>query len=573
MQAEEFFAAPEAREPSRPRAVNPLTGKEQSWTRASNYAASLDSPHGLVIWQLRELVRGLALRPDLARMILAGVPLDDDPVITKSKVDDIIKGAHGTAGIDAKANDGTAIHSALSRSWVHGIASVPEEFHKYVHAFAAACKEYGLRPVATEQTVLNTRRGSRGTFDWLMQEADGSHVIVDVKSGHLDVAKRKFAVQLAVYDEADYVLHADGSAEPIPWNLRRPYAVLVHIDPETAAVSVYKLDLHLGRYGAELAEKVRQWHTLDPMTPYSPPLTATRVQNRGQVDAAAVGYTVPVETDAAHAAREMDENNRAQAFGHDEHPGVTVNEHGQDGVTVNEHLEVVGEIEVTEPRPASAAGALAAPEKPYDPAERFDAFMKSMEKAELQMELKKRGWADLAHNRRWLARALVCIEQGWTDEKMIRKYAAAKGDEQTNPGQPPTSGSTPQQVQLSDEQTNRAATRREVALTAIAGASSVGALAAFHRDFVERHGDAAWSDELADAAKARTTELDGVDHAAVLARIELCEEQAELAELWSEVTLGGTVKSLWTPFDTAAKARMGVIRDRVMADKTDNPFG
>lgn len=582
MNAEDFFATPEAREPSRPRAVNPLTGKEQSWTRASNYAAALDNPHGLIKWQLRELVRGLALRPDLTRMILAGVPLEDD---AKSKVDEIIDKAHGAAAIDTKANDGTAIHAALSRSWVHGIDTVAEEFHSYVRAFAAALKEYGLKPVATEQTVLNTRRDSRGTFDWAFQESDGAIAIGDVKSGKLDAAKRKFAVQCANYAEADFVLHTDGSASPIPWELRTSYAVLVHIDPETAAVSVYKLDLLLGQYGAELAEKVRQWHTLDPMSPYSPPVVPSRLPAAAKVEV--VGTALPSKPASAEQAQ--------QAFAiHDEVDGrpiigtITPAEYAAGPATNVTHLPVAGDgtgtalpeastNEVREsaysaPETAQAgrddiAEALAAPEKPYDPAERFDAFMKSMEKADLQMEIKRQrpSWTDLAHNRRWLARALVCIEQGWTDEKMIKKYAAAKDD---------TGGGT---VFVEDAPTeaapDRAATRREVAITAIAGAASVGALAAFHRDFVERHGDAAWTDELAEAAKARASELDGVDAAAILARVELCDEQSDLAELWSEVTLGGTVKSLWAPFEAAGKARMGVIRDRAMQQKNDNPFG
>lgn len=582
MNAEEFFAAPETREPSRPKAVNPLTGKEQSWTRASNYAASLDSPHGLVVWQLRELVRGLALRPDLARMILAGVPLDDDSATAKTKIDEIIKGAHGTAAIDAKANDGTAIHAALSRSWVHGIASVAEEFHKYVHAFAAACKEYGLRPVATEQTVLNTKRGSRGTFDWLMQEADGSHVIVDVKSGRLDVAKRKFDVQCAIYDEADFVLHEDGSASPIPWNLRRPYAVLVHIDPETAAVSVYKLDLHIGRYGAELAEKVRQWHTFDPMTPYSPPFTTTM----GRVNPAPVPNETIIPAPVAHLQPPITGDGSGTAlpevggagvpFEPTETPASPLDSSTTPTVSSSASAptaspsEVVGTIEVTEPRPASAAEALAAPEKPYDPEARFALLMKSMEKAELQMELKKRGWTDLSHNRRWLARALIVLEQGWTDEKMIRKYAAAK-DDAGGAASPMSVAEAARAVAVADA--DRYSTRRDTAVAAIIGAKSVGALAAFHSDFVQRHGDAAWTDELAEAAKARTAELDNVDTVATLARIELCDEQSDLAELWSEITLGGSVKSLWAPFEKAAQLRMGVIRDRAMQQKTDNPFG
>lgn len=545
-----FFAAPSYgdgdREPARPKAVNPRTGKEQSWTRASTFAAALKNPHGIIRWKMRDLIMGLSQRPDLCRMLLAGTPIED-----KAKADEIIAQAIGMMAPEAKANEGTAAHTALMRSWVHQDEPVEPEFAPLVQAFAAALREHGLTPKAAEQRVLNLAYNSMGSLDWVFEEADGAFVIGDVKTGKLDEAKREFSVQLSVYDGAEFVVHADGTVEPMPWRLAHTHAVLVHIDLEHGnAVSVYRVDLNIGRHGAGLAELNRGWAKLDPLTPYVRPV--------GQ---------------------------RAE---------------------VPEQNTVVGPIEVTEPRPASVADVTSLPEaasSPLDSAvpvsaattvaetspageDRFEHWMK-LDKAPLQMELKKRGWTDDAHNRRWLARALVVIEQGWTDKAMIKKYASAKDDwsPQTGyttpaPEQEPEIGGAgvPHEPTTPPAEPLTQGPSTETLAHAIAGANSIGAIEALRSEIVERRGDQAWTEALVVQARNRAYELGELPISeaaarAVFEQILHAPNQEALKNLWVRTTIGGSCPERWTRAMTDAGTQQLAAIAAALPTAPANPFG
>lgn len=548
MDASEFFAKPEAatREASRPKAINPLTGKEQSWTRASNYAAELDSPFGLIKRNLRKLIFGLSVRNDLARMLLSGAVQED-----QAKTDEVINAALATAEIDASANEGTAAHAALVRSWLgHEVA---EEFHPLIASFAKALKAHGLTPKAAELKVMSLRFKSIGTFDWLMEEADGTEVIADVKTGRLDVAKLKFAVQCAMYDDADYVVHPDGTTDPMPWSLAHSHAVLIHIDLETNGVSIYRVDLHIGRHGAALAEQVRAWHKLDPLSPYVPPLTGKLKE-------------------------EADARNKLAAAGAITREDVGLPSIAPRGQEVSvPAAEVVGEIEVTEPRPTSAADVLdeaqpidAAIEKAGGPPVdgRFDELMKSYDKAALQHQLKTRfQWMDSNHNRRWLARAIIALEDGVTPASAVVKYAAAKED-----GPPPAPPVAPSQKTYDPA---------GLIVQAISQMKTVDGIRILHDRRVAEHGDQGWTDEMTEAARVRVAELDAQTDtgpsfaASVLRRIGVAVAQLDIKVIWDDVTLNGSDVERWTDeMQAAAEARMVEIRRASEAQAENrNPWG
>lgn len=561
MSAGAFFSKPEYpdREPSRPRAVNPRTGKEQSWTRASNFAAALDNPHALIRWSNRNAVMGISRRPDLSAMALAGALRDD-----VAKVDETIAAAHATMATDANANLGTAAHAAITNAWRHPEQPIPEPYVPLVKAFAAALKEHGLTIVAAAGKVMNLAYDSIGEFDLVLAEADGAEVIGDMKSGSLDHAKRKFAVQLAMYDGAEFVINADNSVIPIPWNLAHSHGVLLHLDLENNTVSVYRIDLRIGRYGAGLAEQIRQWHTLDPLSPYVSPVVPRKTPAPvvGQrIDSTQPGSEVVTPAVAAeHPELYRPDGIPVPAVPVDDHPGVTVNEHGQDGVTVNEHPE-------------------------QSPESRFDELMK-LDKAPLQQLLKKTfNWTDDAHNRRWLARAVVALEQGWTDARQIKNFAAAKDDlcewrlpdgsvktEREMMGAAAKSDvippATTDQHPAYDAPTGPSS---ETLLTAIAGAHSEGSIEALRKDLVERRGDQAWTDELVAAARARVLELVGAEGNAVgeeartLAQIRAAESKEMLKDIWDRVTMGNTLPEKWT--DALTKAGL----DRIAELKAATP--
>lgn len=602
--SDSFFGSAKTEErESRPRAVNPRTGQEQSWQRASNYAAPLDNPHGLIKWQLRELVKGISMRPDLARMLLTGAAIEDN-----AKADEIIATAHAVAGTSVKANEGTAVHAALSRSFLGH--EIPAEYVPHVSAFAAELKRNGLEPRVTEVTLFNTQLGAIGHVDWIVKTADGRFVVLDVKTGKLGDAKRKFAVQCKAYAGADYMTGPDVADSktpvPVPWQVDQTEAILAHVDPETGATALYRIDLVLGFYGATLAERVRDWHKIEVLSPYVPVHHAVPTGNpaSGQVTAPAKA-SPEVDRDAQWRAVEqlgldssaepreqysrladvtedgeyvVNEVRLATLTRDARHP-AEIEAAGAEIVrrAQQPQNQVVGRIEVTEPRPTSAHDAIAVGEALNASVDAEKAELLKLDKAALQVKAKnEHGATDLAHNREWLACYIIARRHG-CDEASAVMYAKSKGTMKIGTA---ASFSRAENAHAAspriDEQgvTQRPSTEPErqagdlsFIFKSIEGARSEGAIEALRANVVERRGDQAWTDEMAAAAQVRVSELLAASGNAVgpvermLARITQATEPAHIAALWSEATIGGSVPENWSePLKLAADRRMAEIQ-------------
>lgn len=555
MSAGTFFSKPSypEREPSRPRAVNPRTGKEQSWTRASTFASALDNPYGLMKRDGRNIVMGISARPDLATMALAGALRDD-----VAKVDEVIATAKEVMASSAAANLGTAAHAAITRAWQFPDEPVPEPYVALVRNFAAALKTEGLTIRAAARKVMNIGLNSIGELDLVLEEADGSLVVGDMKSGNLEQAKRKFSVQLALYDGAECWINDDGSLEPIEPNaLAHSHAVIIHLDLEHNAVSLYRVDLRIGRYGAGLAEQIRQWHTLDPLSPYVAPV--------GERKRSVAQPTVPSHHDGGPMVP----------------PVGAVFEHEAD----EEDPTYVDPVDVMAENAQEIEREKATPEG------RYGELMK-LDKAPLQMLLKGKGWTDISHNRRWLARAIVALEMG-LDGPAVKKYAAAKDDtpvgERTIPDQPGSERVTAQRAAerpdlYQSDGIPIPAERAQVdsgpstatLLEAIAGANSMAAIRALQADVVERRGDQAWTDDLAKATQQRAIELSAQQHAeataSTLAEIKAATTKEELKNIWDRVTIGNSIPENWTTeLATAGLAQLEAIRSATPPPPA-NPF-
>lgn len=598
--SDSFFGSAKSAEDSasRPRAVNPKTGQVQDWQRASNYAAPLDNPHGLIKWKMRELIKGISLRPDLARMLLTGAAIEDN-----AKADEIIATAHAAVAIDAKANEGTAVHAALSRSFLG--QQVQPEYSQHVQAFAAELQRNGLTPVATELTLLNTTLDGLGHVDWVVRTADGRHLVLDVKTGKLGDAKRKFAVQCKVYAGADYALRLSpaNSPEPIPFTIDQTEAILAHVDPHTGATALYRVDLVLGFYGATLAERVRDWHKIEVLSPYTPvhpsiPVTGAQV----------VGTPVVSEPRPASVQQAIGSQAELAAAAHVVAPDGTLikDRNGVDfvcrfdGKAASAHpITTPGAFQCSTPEPkndvtghtctyvgdpscpecAKQVAALPVTNQP-GPIAHGQALNATIEdeltellqakntKPVLQQVAKGLGLSDLAHDRKWLALWIIATRRG-ADNPSATLFAKSKGTKGF--GGAASFSATPVDTEPSAEQDV------SFLFKSIAGASSEGALVALMNNVISRKGDQAWTDELAEAARLRSMELRAVSpvnpHAHVLAAIAAATEPQHIALMWSETTLGGSAPENWTPeFKKAADDRLAVIHQNQGAPPA-NPYG
>ena len=244
-------------------------GTEQSWTRATTFAATLAEQYGLRIWEQRQLVWGLSRRPDLLTMASTISGPED-----KKALGEIVDEAHIAAGTKAEANRGTAIHRACQAAERGAYDQVPEELRPHVSAYFAAMWEGGLTilPEYVERTVIVDQYGVAGTFDNLVRCPDGKIRMSDKKTGRMDYSDTEFAVQMALYANADAIFNYDtGQYEPMP-EIATDYAILAHIDPETGHCELLRINIEWGWVWARTcAETMAIRKTKGVITPYIAP--------------------------------------------------------------------------------------------------------------------------------------------------------------------------------------------------------------------------------------------------------------------------------------------------------------
>lgn len=492
-------------------APDPVTGRETRWTRVTTQAALLQGAFGLTRYQLRQLLLGLRQRPDLWDRLAATV----DP--TATVLDEIITSAHGAAGTDAAAHRGTAVHEVLLARDLG--QTYPPQFAQHVASYGAELARHGLTVIEAERLVLCRSVGTVGRRDRLYRESDGSVVVGDIKTtGHADLAAPDMAVQLGQYALAEYVWDdVARSWVPAPVGVRTDRAVIVLVDAETGATSVYRLDIEAGRRALNLSVQVREWRRAKGLLlPYVPPVTATA----GQV------VTVPTAT-AGQVVTAADVR-----------AGVVVTE-----AEVRASLENL--TGVSSPPAPSEPVYTVQPASVVDPETQIEELAK-LPKAKLQTLCREAGITDLAHQRKHLARALVERRLG----------AAAPAEAPVAP--------VDQRAAASDDAFARLRVGR------VRKAGSVAELASIRSEVVRVDGDQGWTDELAEAARARAAELGepvgtggaaAAPHSTAVAQVQAAQTSADLARLWETWTVGGSAPERWSPeVDAAARARLAEIR-------------
>lgn len=222
------------------RLPDPQTGRLTSYTRASTVAKTLEDTWMLDKWAKRMMLLGIQRSPDLLDD-LTGYVRDQltqggDPATLvsdlRNPLNDLSEEAQQRAGATRAAEFGTAVHAWCE--WVDlglgHLSRVPEMFRPWVKNHRRSLARAGLRadPYWTERIVLNTRYGIAGTLDRLYWDHAGRLYLGDIKTSKgLDYSWLYFAIQLAIYHGAEYVLSLDGMAwEPMP-----------ALDPDTALIS------------------------------------------------------------------------------------------------------------------------------------------------------------------------------------------------------------------------------------------------------------------------------------------------------------------------------------------------
>ncbi|QFG11194.1 exonuclease [Gordonia phage CloverMinnie] len=289
---------------------SPSTGRPTGFTRATTVASVLDDTYNLNRWKRRETAKRVMLAAELAAAGKDFPTAEISPDQAMSALEKAVEGEDNKAldraldvlddnlgGRDA-AELGTAVHAwieAVDIGMVR-IAEVPEMFQPYIAAYQEVLRRHGLiaLPEYVERIVLNDRGEETivGTLDRIyLVVATGDLLLGDVKTSKtLEYGYLSYAVQLAVYGYAPYMLGLDGKTwEPAPKMIglphpsdaevfadndgedpRPPYGVIIHVpsdQPERA--SAVTMDLWFGAETMVAALETRRRRKLAPkQVPY-----------------------------------------------------------------------------------------------------------------------------------------------------------------------------------------------------------------------------------------------------------------------------------------------------------------
>lgn len=237
--------------------------------RVTTIGKSLEDTEFLDKWKTGKLLEGVARHPEMLRLIDVDAAAAGDR-IQRDLMDKLAERARETVGGSDAGKFGDAVH-AWTEVVDEGYATiddVPIELRGHVAAYINACTAAGLTalPEYVECIVYNPYTGAAGRIDRISRRADGSLVIVDVKTtNNLSSGVLSISVQLAQYATATHILSEDGTAwKPIPAGMiDQEVAIVAHIpstpDPDLGVIcDLVTIDLATGIENMKEAVKVRE---------------------------------------------------------------------------------------------------------------------------------------------------------------------------------------------------------------------------------------------------------------------------------------------------------------------------
>lgn len=239
---------------------HPKTDKAQTFMRASTLAKVLDDTYHLDKWKLRNVLHGMSLDPNLGARVLTAIESEAKAGV----VDAIAEDAQVAAGSAEAREFGTAVHAWAEEVDAGRIlpSQVPEMYREHVINYLQVLARHALvaLPEYTERIVFNTKAGAVGTLDRIYLCADGTLALGDVKtSKSLTYTYLSYAIQLDIYAEADFMLSLDGTTwEPMP-ELRKDFAILMHVPSDNAqGASAVTYDLKVAAAALSTAVLVKK---------------------------------------------------------------------------------------------------------------------------------------------------------------------------------------------------------------------------------------------------------------------------------------------------------------------------
>lgn len=238
--------------------VDPETGRDRSWTRATTIAKTISDEYNLQLWGKRMVAKGIGIRRDLYALASA-TPIDD-----KDTLNDICRQATDAVAAGGKANLGSALHSfteRIDRGESMAEINAPEPWNFDLQAYREELDRCHVTIEAdmVERIVTLHELGIAGTFDRLVRvPGHDLPMIADLKTGGF-LAWQDFSIQFAIYANADTLYSLKTRQhEPMP-EVDKTKALVIHLPVGTAKCDLYLLDIEAGWEALQHAMWVRKW--------------------------------------------------------------------------------------------------------------------------------------------------------------------------------------------------------------------------------------------------------------------------------------------------------------------------
>lgn len=278
--------------------------------RVTNFIKGLTDDFGLVQWQKRMVAQGLALRPDLIENVqnLAGEN-------NSTALDGICAMANKAAGGEDASNWGTHVHKQTEYADLGITEKRDPECADRIQEYQEAIQAAGITiiPELIERKICHTGLSSlvTGTFDRIVKLSDGTHAILDVKTGSLDPESYcekwlGIAAQMEIYRQAA-AQHGVWNPQTKMWEpapaLRDDFAIVAHIPAKGTGCTLYEVPLEDGRHALGVLDALRTFRRRKPAIEEYTPRTvvdikamvqgwAGKVHEKNQVFVTEVDYLI-----------------------------------------------------------------------------------------------------------------------------------------------------------------------------------------------------------------------------------------------------------------------------------------
>ena len=222
--------------------------KRLPYQRCTTFVGVLENTYNLMLWKQRQTALGMGMRPDLVLAAAACRPDD------KKRLGEIADKATEHAGGSTAATTGTALHSLTERiDRGEPLGAVPAEAAADIAAYQKAMT--GTTIHAIEQFRVFDDWRIAGTADRIITY-HGNTYIADLKTGSIEYAANKIAMQLAMYARSvPYNIETDQRETQTP-NLNLGRALIIHLPAGTAECRLVWVDIEKGWRGCQIAKTV-----------------------------------------------------------------------------------------------------------------------------------------------------------------------------------------------------------------------------------------------------------------------------------------------------------------------------